>query len=106
MLTGPETSNHGFSRSNGKRLGREERYRTVVSGMEPRRIAEVMLLPRMTGFDKANSRMLWCQRVNERNQVGAENAAPWQDTRAEKTSSPTDFFNTHRRLHSKLSSRA
>jgi len=28
------------------KLGREERYRTVISGMEPRRIAEVMLLPR------------------------------------------------------------
>jgi hypothetical protein len=27
------------------KLGREERYRTVISGMEPRRIAEVMLLP-------------------------------------------------------------
>ena len=27
-------------------LGREERYRTAISGMEPRRIAEVMLLPR------------------------------------------------------------
>ena len=30
----------------GKNLGREERYRTAISGMEPRRIAEVMLLPR------------------------------------------------------------
>jgi hypothetical protein len=29
-----------------EKLGREERYRTVISGMEPRRIAEVMLLPR------------------------------------------------------------
>jgi hypothetical protein len=27
-------------------LGREERLRTVISGMETRRIAEVMLLPR------------------------------------------------------------
>jgi hypothetical protein len=27
-------------------VGREERYRTVISGMEPRRIAVVMLLPR------------------------------------------------------------
>ena len=27
-------------------MGREERYRTVISGMEPRRIAVVMLLPR------------------------------------------------------------
>jgi len=27
------------------KLGREERYRTVISGMEPRRIAVVMLLP-------------------------------------------------------------
>jgi len=26
-------------------MGREERYRTVISGMEPRRIAVVMLLP-------------------------------------------------------------
>ena len=31
-----------------KNLGREERYRTVISGMEPRRIAVVMLLPRWT----------------------------------------------------------
>ena len=31
------------------KVGREERYRTVISGMEPRRIAVVMLLPR-TGF--------------------------------------------------------
>jgi hypothetical protein len=30
-----------------KNLGREERFRTVISGMEPRRIAVVMLLPRM-----------------------------------------------------------
>jgi hypothetical protein len=29
-----------------KALGREERDRTVISGMEPRRIAVVMLLPR------------------------------------------------------------
>ena len=29
-----------------RRLGREERLRTVISGMEPRRIAVVMLLPR------------------------------------------------------------
>ena len=29
-----------------EKLGREERYRTVISGMEPRRIAVVMLLPR------------------------------------------------------------
>ena len=29
-----------------RELGREERYRTVISGMEPRRIAVVMLLPR------------------------------------------------------------
>jgi hypothetical protein len=29
-----------------RKLGREERYRTVISGMEPRRIAVVMLLPR------------------------------------------------------------
>lgn len=28
-----------------EKLGREERYRTVISGMEPRRIAVVMLLP-------------------------------------------------------------
>jgi hypothetical protein len=27
-------------------VGREERFRTVISGMEPRRIAVVMLLPR------------------------------------------------------------
>jgi hypothetical protein len=27
-------------------VGREERRRTVISGMEPRRIAVVMLLPR------------------------------------------------------------
>jgi len=32
--------------SRPKNLGREERYRTVISGMEPRRIAVVMLLPR------------------------------------------------------------
>jgi hypothetical protein len=36
--------------SSGK-LGREERYRTVISGMEPRRIAEVMLLPRVRTID-------------------------------------------------------
>jgi hypothetical protein len=30
-------------------VGREERYRTVISGMEPRRIAVVMLLPRTEG---------------------------------------------------------
>ena len=29
-----------------EKLGREERFRTVISGMEPRRIAVVMLLPR------------------------------------------------------------
>ena len=28
------------------KLGREERFRTLISGMEPRRIAVVMLLPR------------------------------------------------------------
>jgi hypothetical protein len=27
-------------------MGREDRFRTVISGMEPRRIAVVMLLPR------------------------------------------------------------
>jgi hypothetical protein len=31
-----------------KDLGREERYRTDISGMEPRRIAVVMLLPRLS----------------------------------------------------------
>jgi hypothetical protein len=34
----------------GEKLGREQRYRTVIFGMEPRRIAEVMLLPR-TGME-------------------------------------------------------
>lgn len=29
-----------------RNLEREERFRTVISGMEPRRIAVVMLLPR------------------------------------------------------------
>jgi hypothetical protein len=41
---GRQTSWTGTS-SEGK-LGREERFRTVISGMEPRRIAVVMLLPR------------------------------------------------------------
>ena len=30
-----------------EKLGREERFRTLISGMEPRRIAVVMLLPRI-----------------------------------------------------------
>jgi hypothetical protein len=30
-----------------RKLGREDRFRTVISGMEPRRIAVVMLLPRL-----------------------------------------------------------
>ena len=30
-----------------EKLGREDRCRTVISGMEPRRIAVVMLLPRV-----------------------------------------------------------
>jgi hypothetical protein len=33
-------------------LGREDRYRTVISGMEPRRIAVVMLLPRTNDEDR------------------------------------------------------
>jgi hypothetical protein len=36
-----------LKRNGEGKLGREERYRTVISGMEPRRIAEVMLLPRV-----------------------------------------------------------
>jgi hypothetical protein len=37
-----------------KKLGREERYRTVISGMEPRRIAVVMLLPLVDVNDDVN----------------------------------------------------
>lgn len=37
-------------RGEKRKLGREERYRTVISGMEPRRIAVVMLLP-LTGSE-------------------------------------------------------
>ena len=53
-------------------LGREERYRTVISGMEPRRIAEVMLLPRdeawrrgsklVQGFSSVNTK--WIEHRN------------------------------------------
>jgi hypothetical protein len=43
MLKIATTAESGTARN----LGREERYRTVISGMEPRRIAEVMLLPRV-----------------------------------------------------------
>src|SRR5579863_1461903 len=39
----------------GQKVGREERYRTVISGMEPRRIAVVMLLPR-TGASMPHQR--------------------------------------------------
>jgi hypothetical protein len=37
-----------FDEKTFTKLGREERFRTVISGMEPRRIAVVMLLPHVT----------------------------------------------------------
>jgi len=40
-----------------EKMGREERYRTAISGMEPRRIAEVMLLPR-TDFEHRPTKVL------------------------------------------------
>ncbi len=40
------------------KLGREERFRTVISGMEPRRIAVVMLLPRKMFSSSRGTKLL------------------------------------------------
>jgi hypothetical protein len=43
-----------------EKLGREERFRTVISGMEPRRIAVVMLLPRTKCLKPRHQGIAWC----------------------------------------------
>ena len=43
-----------------RKLGREERFRTVISGMEPRRIAVVMLLPRTKCLKPRHQGIAWC----------------------------------------------
>ena len=43
-----------------RKLGREERFRTVISGMEPRRIAVVMLLPRSECLKPRHQSIAWC----------------------------------------------
>jgi hypothetical protein len=60
-------------RNTDEDLGREERYRTVISGMEPRRIAVVMLLPRRRFHYLTSS---WARSPNGGNINRSKSCAP------------------------------
>jgi hypothetical protein len=60
-------------------MGREERFRTVISGMEPRRIAKVMLLPH---FDDGSTYCIaaWLS-IRQTARTKRMRVVPWWDPR-------------------------
>jgi len=57
--------NHGFPARRGKGWGGRNRIEPSSPKWNHGALPKFMLLPRVTRLDKASSRMLWCQRVNQ-----------------------------------------
>jgi hypothetical protein len=75
------------------KLGREEWFRTVISGMEPRRIAVVMLLPRtglLTLRSQGSGWYLFCQHRNAGKWLLRAAIGPLRDWKSKSATTSND----------------